>query len=115
MRETRRRAGLRQRELAERAGTTQSAIARVESGATEPSMERVAELVRACGLELRVHLVPADDEDLAAALRNRALTPAERLERVKRMHRFVAAGRAAKSAADRRTRTTVKSRSRARG
>jgi transcriptional regulator with XRE-family HTH domain len=57
IREARRRAGLTQAELAARVGTTQSAIARLERGA-EPSVRRVAELVRACGLELRVSLAP---------------------------------------------------------
>jgi len=95
VREARRRAGLLQRELAERVGTTQSAIARVESGATEPSLARVHELVRACGFDLHVRLVPADDTDVAAALRNRSLTPDERIHRVKRMQRFVEAGREA--------------------
>jgi transcriptional regulator with XRE-family HTH domain len=46
-----------QAELAAQVGTTQSAIARLEGGA-EPSLRRVAELVRACGLELRVSLAP---------------------------------------------------------
>jgi transcriptional regulator with XRE-family HTH domain len=55
IREARRRAGMTQAELAAQVGTTQSAIARLECGA-EPSLRRVAELVRACGLELRVSL-----------------------------------------------------------
>lgn len=57
IREGRRRAGLTQAELAARVGTTQSAIARLEGGA-EPSVRRVTELLRACGLELRVSLAP---------------------------------------------------------
>jgi len=59
VREARRRAGLTQRELAELAGTTHSAIARLEGGRTSPSFENVLSLVRLCGLDLDVMLVPA--------------------------------------------------------
>jgi len=58
VREARRRAGLSQAELAARAGTTQSAIARLERGRASPSFRRVGELIEACGLELRVRLAP---------------------------------------------------------
>ncbi len=67
VREARRRAGLTQRELAERAGTTQSAIARLENGRTNPSFDLVLRLVRRCGLDLFVQVVPYDDSDLAQA------------------------------------------------
>jgi transcriptional regulator with XRE-family HTH domain len=56
IREARLRADLSQGELAGRAGTTQSAIARLESGRSSPGFERVLELVAACGLELRVSI-----------------------------------------------------------
>jgi transcriptional regulator with XRE-family HTH domain len=58
VREARRRAGLSQAELAARAGTTQSAIARLERRRASPSFRRVQELIAACGLELRVGLAP---------------------------------------------------------
>lgn len=58
IREARKRAGLTQAELAARAGTTQSAIARLEGGA-EPSVRRLAALVAACGLEVRVSFAAA--------------------------------------------------------
>lgn len=74
IREARRRAGLSQAELAERAGTTQSAIARLERGRTSPSVERTRELIRACGLDLRFELVPIDDADLSLARTNRTLS-----------------------------------------
>lgn len=60
VREARRRAGLTQAELAERAGTTQSAIARLERGVGSPTLERISELVQACGLEVQVRLVEED-------------------------------------------------------
>jgi transcriptional regulator with XRE-family HTH domain len=65
VREARRRAGLSQAELAARAGTTQSAIARLERGRAAPSFRRVADLVSACGLELRVHLAPPEGPPVA--------------------------------------------------
>lgn len=54
VREARKRSDLSQQELAERAGTTQSAIARLEAGGSSPGFDRVIQLVAACGLELRV-------------------------------------------------------------
>jgi len=61
LREARLRSGLTQQQLARRAGTSQSAIARWESGAVVPSFERLRELVRACGLELTFGLANYDD------------------------------------------------------
>jgi len=85
IREARKRAGLTQAELAERAGTTQSGVARWESNRTLPTLQDVTRLVRLCGLDLEVALVPRDDSDTAQAERLLALTPQERLERHQRM------------------------------
>ncbi len=74
VREARRRAALSQRELAERAGTTQSAIARLETGRSTPSFDTVLRLVRLCGLDLEVMLVERDGSDWAQAQRLRGLT-----------------------------------------
>jgi transcriptional regulator with XRE-family HTH domain len=93
--QARRRAGLTQAELAARAGTTQSAVARWERGASRPTTERLQALVEACGLELQLGLAAPDDEDLAALRRNLDLTVDERVARVVQLHRFVAAGRSA--------------------
>jgi transcriptional regulator with XRE-family HTH domain len=92
IRQARKRAGLTQAELAERAGTTQSAIARWERGASHPTVERLQSLVGACGLELQLGLASENTDDLAALRRNLALTVDERVRRVVRLHRFVAAG-----------------------
>ncbi|HET7530458.1 MAG TPA: helix-turn-helix transcriptional regulator [Mycobacteriales bacterium] len=67
VREARRRAALTQHELAARAGTTQSAIARLESGRSAPSLETVERLLRLCGFQLIVELAPYDDSDVAQA------------------------------------------------
>lgn len=52
--------GLTQEELAERMGTSQSAIARLESGRSRPSTTTLAKLAAATGTKLRVSFVPDD-------------------------------------------------------
>lgn len=91
----RRRAGLTQAELATRTGTTQPAIARIETGRTEPSFERVVETLRACGVELVPGLRAADPSDWSVAAGNLRLTPAQRIVNHQRALRFAAAGREA--------------------
>ena len=54
LRDARESAGLSQRELAQRAGTSQAMVARIERGQQSPSLATLDRLVRACGLELRV-------------------------------------------------------------
>ena len=56
--EARRRAGLTQGELARRAGTSQSAVARLERGTSSPTLATLERLVRGAGFELRLSLVP---------------------------------------------------------
>lgn len=92
IREARRRAGLSQGELASRAGTTQSAIARIERGGSAPSFDRVGELVSACGLQLGVMIFePADEpEGVPGEVRLHVLRPL-----LERGTRFVASGRLA--------------------
>lgn len=51
----RQRAGLTQAEVAKRMGTTQSAIARLESGRM-PSMKTLQRFAQATGSQLQVHL-----------------------------------------------------------
>lgn len=73
IREARRRKGLTPSELAALAGTTQSAIARLESGRTAPSFDDVLRLLRLMGLDLDVMLVERDDSDWIEARRLRGL------------------------------------------
>src|SRR2546421_11073777 len=91
--EGRRRAGLSQRELAARAGTSQSAIARIERGRQLPSLETLQRLLRACDLELRFELVQHDthDDDLMDA--TLAMSPERRIQAVEEMTRVAAAAR----------------------
>jgi ribosome-binding protein aMBF1 (putative translation factor) len=51
-------AGLSQAELAERMGTSQSAIARLESGRVKPSTSTLERLATATGTKLRVRFEP---------------------------------------------------------
>lgn len=94
LREARRRAGLTQRDLARRASTSQSVVARIESGRTSPTAETLSKLLEAAGLELRTELAAAPvtrSHMLDDIARIRALTPEERLEEVANVGRFVAA------------------------
>lgn len=95
VREARRRAGLTQRELAERAGTTQSAIARLESGRTSPSFDQVWRLVRLCGFTLHVSMDAYDGSDVAQAEALLRLSVDERLDHLESVTAFAEELRAA--------------------
>ena len=82
VREARKRAALTQAQLAERAGTTQSAIARLESGRTSPALEQVERLLRLCGFQLIVELAPYDDSDIVQAEAQLRRTPEDRARRL---------------------------------
>lgn len=101
VREARRRARLTQAELAERAGTTQSAIARIETGESTPSFDSVLRLARLCGMDLDIMLVERDDSDWLQAQRLAPLTPEERILRHQRVaSQMRLMRRAGKAAAD---------------
>jgi ribosome-binding protein aMBF1 (putative translation factor) len=53
-------AGLTQEQLAQRMDTTQSVIARLESGRTRPSTQTLERLAAATGTRLRVSFEPVD-------------------------------------------------------
>jgi uncharacterized protein len=96
LRDARLRAGLTQRELARRARTAQSVIARIESGATSPSWDTLSRVLRAAGFELdatlRVQSADASHmlDDVPRILR---LTPEQRLLELRNTSRFLAAAR----------------------
>ena len=52
------RANLTQAELAEKMGTSQSTIARLESGAAKPSLSTLRRLAQATGTRLKISLEP---------------------------------------------------------
>ncbi len=100
--EARKRAGLTQRQLAERAGTTQSSVARWESARSEPSFTNVVRLLRLCGFVLDVHLELYDDglrDDWSQAQRLLRMTPEELSADATRMHAFFTEGQRAMSTA----------------
>jgi transcriptional regulator with XRE-family HTH domain len=81
VRQQREQAGLSQRSLARRAGTTQAAVSRIERGLTAPTWETVRALMLALGCEPELQARPLsgrwDPVHLAAS---RERSPAERLE-----------------------------------
>ncbi len=81
--EARRRAGISQAELGRRSGVAPSLIGRYERYEVTPSVERLRELLRACGIELSIRLaiVDASDHDRVLIERELRRTPAERLRR----------------------------------
>jgi predicted transcriptional regulator len=61
IRALREKKGLSQRELAERVGTTQSAIARLEAGNVSPSLPTLDKIAAALGAEVSLSIVDLDD------------------------------------------------------
>lgn len=60
LRRLRQHAGLSQRELAERIGSTQSAIARMEKGDAEPKLCTLEKLAEALNRDLHIHVKAAE-------------------------------------------------------
>jgi transcriptional regulator with XRE-family HTH domain len=86
IREARLRAGLTQYELAERSGRDRSVIARWEQGTVAPSVETLVELVRACGFELPLELVPLEQPASERLRKNALLSPERRVQRLMQAH-----------------------------
>ncbi|MGC1459249.1 MAG: helix-turn-helix transcriptional regulator [Steroidobacteraceae bacterium] len=90
----RRSSGLTQRDLARRARTSQSVIARIESGAVSPSWKTLQRLVKRAGFNLQGILSPSPPglshmlDDVPRILR---LTPEQRLLELHHAARFFAA------------------------
>ena len=78
----RRRAGLTQRELAERLGLRQATIARWERGDRQVSVEDVEVVAAACGLHLEAHLVAKDHSWWSQIALQLELDPLDRLRRL---------------------------------
>jgi len=96
LRSARRASGLSQRELASRASTAQSVVARIEAGETAPTIETLQRLLRAAGFDLSAVLVarPTLDrqmlDDVPRILR---LSPTERIEELANISRFITGAR----------------------
>jgi len=63
-----------QRQLADAAGVPVSTVARIESGARQPSLVTISRLLAAADLELRVRVEAYDDHDDVLDARRAALT-----------------------------------------
>lgn len=82
IREARLRAGLSQHELAARSGRDRSVIARWEQGIVAPSVDTLLELVRACGFDLPLELVPLEAGRAERLRKNLLLSPERRARRM---------------------------------
>lgn len=85
-----------QRELAHRARTAQSVVARIELGETAPSLATLTRLLRAAGFTLSTELARATRVDrsmLDDVPRILRLSPEDRLREVAQVSRFIAAAR----------------------
>lgn len=80
------RAGLTQYELAERSGRDRSVIARWEQGVVAPSVETLVKLVRACGFDLPLELVPFERPAGERLRKNALLSPERRVQRFLQAH-----------------------------
>ncbi len=96
LKSARTQAGMTQRDLAKRARTAQSVVARVELGETNPSLRTLNRLVKAAGFNISAELeaIPTLDptlmDDVPRILR---MSPEERLREVAQVSRFIAAAR----------------------
>lgn len=113
VREARAGAGLSQRELARRAGTSQAVISAYENGQREPGFAQLERLLAAAGYKVHVSLRPTasqsrsraplpldvaeSDEDDDRILENLRLTPAERLRKMGALRHFASRYRGALS------------------
>ena len=82
LREARLRAGYSQDELARVSGKDRTVIARYEQGIVAPSLDTLVQLLRACGFDIPLELVPYDagpDETMSAL---QMLPPVVRLDRM---------------------------------
>lgn len=89
------RAGLSQRDLARKARTAQSVVARIELGETSPSWSTLERLLKAAGFRLsgKLHRTRVDPQLLDDVPRILRLTPEERLREVAQAAQFVHAAR----------------------
>jgi transcriptional regulator with XRE-family HTH domain len=87
IRDARRQSGLTQAELAERLGSTQSAVARLEAAGANPRLSTLTRALEACDREIVLESRPRrssiDETLVAARLR---LTPEQRIKSFERSY-----------------------------
>ena len=98
LRSGRERAGLSQRQLARRAATAQSVVARIELGETSPTWETLTRLLGAAGFDVDSRLLVrpvSGSHMLGDVARILSLSPEDRLGEVANASRFAAQARRA--------------------
>jgi len=86
--QARQRTGLTQAELAERAGTSRSAISAIEHGKRDPGLARLQTILAAAGFDLLTRLTPHDNHDDILAELGAGTDPDERHKRSAAMRAF---------------------------
>jgi transcriptional regulator with XRE-family HTH domain len=90
LRDARRRHEVSQQELAIRAGTTQSAISRIEKDRVSPTIATLSELLYLLGEDLMLNVEPRDfGIDRTLNRSNLALTPDQRVSRALEFGDFI--------------------------
>ena len=82
LREARLRAGLSQDELAKVSRKDRTVIARYEQGVVAPSLDTLVQLLRACGFDIPLELVPYDAGPDERIEEIQMLAPERRLDRM---------------------------------
>lgn len=82
IREARLRAGLSQQELAAKSGKDRTVIARWEQGVVAPSIDTLVELLRSCGYDIPLELVPYDAGPDERIREIQMLSPERRVDRL---------------------------------
>lgn len=101
LRETRIRHGLSQERLARRAGTTQSAISRIEQERISPTVQTLAELLYLVGEDLVLKTTKRESGvDLTLNRANLELTPEQRVQKGLEFADFVRANRGGEASAE---------------
>lgn len=80
--------GLTQVQLAERAGTSRSAISAIEHGKRDPGLVGLQKILVAAGFDLLTHLAPHDDHDGVLKALDTRLDPETRRKRKAAMREF---------------------------
>jgi predicted transcriptional regulator len=103
LRQARTRAGLSQRALARKAGTSQSVIARIEAGLTSPTWDTLERLLEAANFAVSAQVEPRvvqGSHMLEDVPRILQMTPEQRLAEVKNVSAFLAAARSTEQGAE---------------
>lgn len=87
--DARRRCGITQSELAERAGVVRPLISQYETGKKDPSVSMLARLLDACGMELRMEASAVTDANRDQYRRDRDVGPEQARRNALRARREV--------------------------